>query len=230
MTSFAKRYEERKEQFRREVIDHYNEELNKANNDGKLLQVALDSASQYLTEENTEALVAKGALIASAVVGGIVAVAATVNAPSQLLSSSLFAASATLGIGVVGGLTYHSRISESEKIEKLSEALFKKEISNLQDNPRFGKYMDILFEIAEGKGDKEFLKNTMLFSEEFTKKVIEEKKELGYLMSASQFISKGISDFNKKVIENMDKISEKGENKAREIREKSANRIKSIKP
>lgn len=228
MTSFAKRYEERKEEFRREVIDHYNNQLANANKNGKLLQVAEDSASQYLNEDNTEALVAKGALVASVVVGGIVAVATAVNAPSQLLSSTLFAASATLGVGVIGGLTYGKK-SESERIEKLSETLFKAEISSLQDNPKFAKYMDILFDIAEGKGDKEFLKNTMLFSEEFTKRVIKEKNDLGDLMSTSQFLSKGLSNFNKKVIENMDKISEKGEKKAREIRENSAERIKGLK-
>ena len=222
MTSFAQRYEERKEQLRKEVINHYNYELSKANNGGKSLQVSDDAASQYLKEDNVEALVTKGTLVASAVVGGIAAVTAAIHAPSQLFSSALFSASATLGMGVLGGLAYHTRLTTKEKVENLSKALFEKEVVNLMDNPRFAKFTDILFEAAENKFDREFLKNTMLFSEEFTEKVAKEKQGFGYLITSNNFVSKSIDNFSNNVSNNVDKFIHKMDRVADQMEEKAA--------
>lgn len=209
MTGFTKKYEERKEQFRREVINHYNYELSKANSNGQTLQVAEDAISSYQIdykkENNAEVLVTKGALVASAVVGGIVAVATSLSAPSELLSSSLFAASLTLGVGAIAGISNENNFTQSEKLAK---ALFEKEIINLQNNPRFANYVDILFEASTNTEYKEFFKNTMLFSDEFTKKVAEDVSVFKKVLSVNPYAFKGIDKIQQQLSEKVSDIKE----------------------
>lgn len=212
MTSFTKKYEERKEQFRREVINHYNYELSKANSIGETLQVAEDAISSYQIdykkENNAEVLVTKGALVASAVVGGIVAVATSLSAPSELLSSSLFAASLTLGVGAIAGIAGISNENTFTQSEKLAKALFEKEIINLQNNKRFANYVDILFEASTNTEYKEFFKNTMLFSDEFTKKVAEEVSVFKKVLSVNPYVFKGMDKIQQQLSEKVSDIKE----------------------
>ena len=209
MTGFTKKYEERKEQFRREVINHYNYELSKANSNGQTLQVAEDAISSYQIdykkENNAEVLVTKGALVASAVVGGIVAVATSLSAPSELLSSSLFAASLTLGVGAIAGISNENNFTQSEKLAK---ALFEKEIINLQNNPRFANYVDILFEASTNTEYKEFFKNTMLFSDEFNKKVAEDVSVFKKVLSVNPYAFKGMDKIQQQLSEKVSDIKE----------------------
>lgn len=209
MTGFTKKYEERKELFRREVINHYNYELSKANSNGQTLQVAEDAISSYQIdykkENNAEVLVTKGALVASAVVGGIVAVATSLNAPSELLSSSLFAASLTLGVGAIAGISNENNFTQSEKLAK---ALFEKEIINLQNNQRFANYVDILFEASTNTEYKEFFKNTMLFSDEFTKKVAEDVSVFKKVLSVNPYAFKGMDKIQQQLSEKVSDIKE----------------------
>lgn len=209
MTGFTKKYEERKEQFRREVINHYNYELSKANSNGQTLQVAEDAISSYQIdykkENNAEVLVTKGALVASAVVGGIVAVATSLSAPSELLSSSLFAASLTLGVGAIAGISNENNFTQSEKLAK---ALFEKEIINLQNNQRFANYVDILFEASTNTEYKEFFKNTMLFSDEFTKKVAEDVSVFKKVLSVNPYAFKGMDKIQQQLSEKVSDIKE----------------------
>ena len=212
MTGFTKKYEERKEQFRREVINHYNYELSKANSNGQTLQVAEDAISSYQIdykkENNAEVLVTKGALVASAVVGGIVAVATSLSAPSELLSSSLFAASLTLGVGAIAGIAGISNENTFTQSEKLAKALFEKEIINLQNNQRFANYVDILFEASTNTEYKEFFKNTMLFSDEFTKKVAEDVSVFKKVLSVNPYAFKGIDKIQQQLSEKVSDIKE----------------------
>lgn len=199
--SFSKKYEEKRAEFRAKVIDYYNNKKMEALGKDENLQVATDSAFDYVknNQENTEVLITKGALVASAVVGGIVAVVASINAPSSLLSSALLSTSATLGLGVLGGAILYKGKTKEDKVESLAASLFEKEIDNLEKNSSFKNYRDILFEVVSNKGDMSFLRNTMLFSEEFTKNVAESSKTLGNLIRENPYKFKGVEMIGRNV-------------------------------